>query len=341
MEIPPEHVPENVPDIDVDVALVTCHWKLPQEPGDGSDTSADAQVPASGEPGAGAAGAGAVGAGAAGAGAAGAGAAVETVFSGDAGARTFVLLSTAHAVANVEAAARLASRIRILFICVCGCGRTPLPITSLSRRVRNCTHRAGGLIEFRVFQRLGAQRVQKAGQVIVKGILRAAEGEIVPWNVGGVELGRFQTLLVDAERAPDRRGGVDDDDRRATGVRVDVDQAVEPHLEAAFLPRLPHGRNRQRLPAIDVAARKDPSSVARLDRAADQHEPAVALSDDGADGDFGVQVEDEPAPRADRTLGFRGLQLPPFERSTTARAEPVRRGFIMRVEWAGHGRCPV
>ena len=61
---------------------------------------------------------------------------------------------------------------------------------------------------------------------------------------------------------------------RAAGVGVDVDEAVEPDVEAAFFARFADGRGGQRFAAIDVAARKHPLAVARLDGAPDEHEPA-------------------------------------------------------------------
>ena len=74
-------------------------------------------------------------------------------------------------------------------------------------------------------------------QVVAQAFVRAAERELVPRNRRVVELRRLEALVVDAERAADRRRGVDDDDRRAAGVRVDVDQAVEPDVEPALLAR--------------------------------------------------------------------------------------------------------
>ena len=57
-----------------------------------------------------------------------------------------------------------------------------------------------------------------------------------------VELRGLEALVVDAQRAADRGRGVDDDDRGAARVGVDVDQAVEPHVEAAFFARLARWR---------------------------------------------------------------------------------------------------
>src|SRR5689334_22780143 len=81
IEMFPAQLPEKFPDMEFDVALVTCHWKLPQEPGEGTANVSESQVPV-------------VGTGA--------------VTVGAVGERTVVLLSTAQAVANVEAAARAA-----------------------------------------------------------------------------------------------------------------------------------------------------------------------------------------------------------------------------------------
>jgi hypothetical protein len=93
MEIFPAQLPEKLPDIEFDVALVTCHWKLPQEPGEGTANVSESHVPV-------------VGVG------------VVAVTVGAVGERTVVLLSTAHAVAKVEAAARAASSTKIFFMLV-------------------------------------------------------------------------------------------------------------------------------------------------------------------------------------------------------------------------------
>ena len=102
-EILPPHVAEKLPAIELEVALDTCHWKLLQEPAEG--TAIDVHVPAyEPVPGEGA------GAGA-GAGAAG--------VPGAVGRRSSDLLSSEHAVEQVEAAARAASSNRVLFMARC------------------------------------------------------------------------------------------------------------------------------------------------------------------------------------------------------------------------------
>ena len=72
--------------------------------------------------------------------------------------------------------------------------------------------------------------------------------------------------------AADRGRGVDDDDGGAARVGVDVDETVEPHVEAAFFARFADGGGGQRLAAVDVAAGEDPLAVAGLDRAPHEHE---------------------------------------------------------------------
>ena len=101
----------------------------------------------------------------------------------------------------------------------------------------------------------------------------------------------------------------------------------------------------QRLAAIDVSARKHPSAVARLDGAPHQDDPIAGDLDDRADGDLRVEIEDEPAPRADRPLRFGALQQAAFERAAASRAEGEWRRFVLRIQRGGHTRlasasCP-
>jgi len=76
-------------------------------------------------------------------------------------------------------------------------------------------------------------------------------------------------------RSADGGRRVDDDDRRAAGVGIDVDQPVEPHFQTAFLASLAQRRDRQRFAPIDIAAGEDPFPIAGLNRSADHHD-AVA-----------------------------------------------------------------
>ena len=103
----PAQVAEKLPAIELDVALVTCHRKLLQEPDEGSPGT-DVQLPVY-EPELGG----------------GAGAGVDGTLGtlgtpGAVGSRTSELLSKrAHAVENVEAAASIAKNNRGLFIVIC------------------------------------------------------------------------------------------------------------------------------------------------------------------------------------------------------------------------------
>jgi len=123
--------------------------------------------------------------------------------------------------------------------------------------------------------------------------------------------------------AADWGGGEDGDDRGTPGVGVHVDEAFEADLEAAFLAGLANSGRFERLAPIDVPTGKHPPAVARLDSPAHKDESVIGSSDDGADGNLGVQIEHEPAPRAHRPLGLGRLQEPPFERAATARTEAV------------------
>ena len=121
------------------------------------------------------------------------------------------------------------------------------------------------------------------------------------------------------------------------GIGVDVDEAVEPHVEAAFFARLADRGGDERLAAIDVAAGKHPLAVAGLDGAPHQHEPAIVALDDRADGDLRIEVEDEAAPRADEALGLAGLQQP---RARARRRSAGRSGRRANRRAGGAGNRP-
>src|SRR4030095_12282091 len=136
-------------------------------------------------------------------------------------------------------------------------------------------------------------------QVIAEAFLRAAERKVAPRNDRAVDHARLETLFVTAKFAADRMRRVDDDDRSAPRVGVDVHERIETDLQAPSSPRLPNGSGGERFAAIDVAAGKHPFAVARLDRAPHQYQPAVFRFDDRADRDFRIDIEHESARRAD------------------------------------------
>src|SRR4029078_656642 len=118
-----------------------------------------------------------------------------------------------------------------------------------------------------------------ACEKISQAVVSAPAREVFPRDLRRRELGALEAFVVDAQRAADRGRGVDDDHRRAAGVRVDIDEAVEAHIEAALLARFADGGGGKRLAAVDIAAGKHPLAVARLDRAAHHAEggPRAAL----------------------------------------------------------------
>src|SRR6185437_9112159 len=107
----------------------------------------------------------------------------------------------------------------------------------------------------------------------------------------------------------------------------EVDQAVESHVEARFLPGLPDCGDGDLFSTIDVAAREHPQSVARFDRPSDENDSVVCRGDDGADRDFGIEVVDVAAAAAHEARRIAGFQLPCFEGASTSRAESER-GFL-------------
>jgi hypothetical protein len=95
-------------------------------------------------------------------------------------------------------------------------------------------------------------------------------------------------------------------------------------VEAAFLARLAHRRRGQRFTAVDIAAREYPLAIARLDRSTDQDDPPALRLDDRSDSDFRIEIEHEPAARADGALRFRSLQRSTLERSAAPGTEAIR-----------------
>ena len=133
---------------------------MPQEPGDGTANVSDCQVIVVGADGSGVAGA-----------------------SGVVGDRTLVLLSTAQAVAKVEAAASVANSKRILFMIFVG-GTGP-PASMDYKLVCACTElcvQHPAILGNRRISATTSDRVQKPGHVILKRFVCAAERQIIPWN---------------------------------------------------------------------------------------------------------------------------------------------------------------
>ena len=182
--------------------------------------------------------------------------------------------------------------------------------------------------------------MQESGQKIVEGFLSAAERERVPRNGVAIDEGGLEALVVDLQGAADRRRGIDNDDRGATGVRIDVHEAIEADLESAFLAGFADGGVWQRLTTVHVTAGEDPLPVARLDGATHQDQPLIVGADDRADGHLGVQVEHEAAGGADQANGIALLQETCLERTAAARTEAIGVGVLWQV-LLGHGCGPV
>src|SRR6188472_3566527 len=108
----------------------------------------------------------------------------------------------------------------------------------------------------------------------------AAERQLVPRHVRCREPAGLEAFLIDRQRAADHRRRVHDDDRRAARVGVEIDQSLEPNLEAALLACFPESRLRELLAAIDVAARKYPLAVAGLDGPLHKYDAIVGVRDD-------------------------------------------------------------
>ena len=114
--------------------------------------------------------------------------------------------------------------------------------------------------------------------------------------------------------AAEHRRRIHDDDRRTARIRIDVDQVVD-RISRPVSSRASRTAAPSPLAAIHVPARKHPSRSRARWRGGRGR--AVALvADDRPDGNLRVEIEDEPAARADQPLGLgrlseRGSRPPP------------------------------
>src|SRR6185369_17440858 len=96
-------------------------------------------------------------------------------------------------------------------------------------------------------------------------------------------------------------------------------------LQAGLLERLAHGAVGHGLAKVHEPARKRPQPTARVDRTPREEDGAVLLGN-GRGHDLGVQVEDEPAARADFLLTVVGRHRLDREGGAAEGAEADRRG---------------
>src|SRR4029453_18669668 len=89
-------------------------------------------------------------------------------------------------------------------------------------------------------------------------------------------------------------------DDRPSGIRVDVDEAVEPDVEARLLARLPNPRDGDFFPTLALPPRKHPKAVAWLDRTTDEDNFFVGCDDHRSHGDLRIEVVNVPPAGADR-----------------------------------------
>src|SRR5688500_14451959 len=173
---------------------------------------------------------------------------------------------------------------------------------------------------------------EEALHVVAQGGARAVEGEVVPGDVFGRERAHLQALVARLQLPAHDLGRVDDHHHLAAGVRIRVEDAGEADAQVHLLPRLAHRRAGHCLPAVHEAAGEDPLPQRRLDGSPQQYDPAVDHAD-GAGGHLGVEVEDEPALRADQPFRLPRRDDARLERAAAANAEPV---FAWR-HGLGHG----
>src|SRR5687767_15627250 len=91
--------------------------------------------------------------------------------------------------------------------------------------------------------------------------VRAAERQFLPWYCVGFEEPRFESFVVAPEASSNHRCGVHHDDGHASRIRVDVDQAIEPHIEAGLLTCFPHRRSLDLFATIHISPGKHPLAV--------------------------------------------------------------------------------
>jgi len=174
--------------------------------------------------------------------------------------------------------------------------------------------------------------MQKAGQIVLESLLGTPERQIAPRNIDLIEFRGLEAFVIDAE-APSGGGcGVYHDHRAPAGVRVDVDEAVEADVQAAFLSGLSHSGDGQPLTKVDEAAGEHPSAIARIDGPTHQDQAPRFGPNNRAHGDLRIQIEDEGAPGTHEALGFTGLEPPTLQRPATAGTEAISERLVMGVE---------
>ena len=93
-----------------------------------------------------------------------------------------------------------------------------------------------------------------AGDVLGECVEGAWEGEFAPWQFTRRKRCALECFVGGDEDAADDFRRVDDDCDRPARIRIDVQQAGDPHFEAGFFERFAPRRILDALAAIDVAA---------------------------------------------------------------------------------------
>src|SRR5215471_12672658 len=97
----------------------------------------------------------------------------------------------------------------------------------------------------------------QAGQEIAQAFRRTPKRQLAPWDRARLNFRALERFVVHAQRARHRRCRINDDHWRVA-VRIDVDEAVDADVEAAFFTRLADGGSREAFTAVDVAAGEHP-----------------------------------------------------------------------------------
>lgn len=130
------------------------------------------------------------------------------------------------------------------------------------------------------------------GKIIPNGVSRAAERQVLPWDLGRGEYLRIERFIHRPEIAAHHMRGIRDDHCRRVLVRIDVQQPIDLDIEVDFLPGFTDGCRLNPLTSIDESTGKDPFPIRRWDSSLDEHDSTVEHKE-GAGGNLWVRIVDE------------------------------------------------
>src|SRR5262245_46083611 len=177
-------------------------------------------------------------------------------------------------------------------------------------------------------------------QELAKSGLGAREGQLIPWDLIGRKQPDLEAFVVTGERPAGHRRDVHDDDGSNAGIRIHVEQAIDPDVDSRLLACLSDRGCKDLFTAIDESARADPLAVSRIDRSSHQDDLVAPVTDDRRDGNLGILVEDESAPDADEAIRFGWLDRAQLEIRAAHRAEAVWALIVRMHDAYNLSLCP-